>query len=166
MSSILALDLGTVTGWAEREEFLKSSDAVFSVCSGIQNNKITKSAHNGLTYYSFYNWLNQWCSNTDVNYLYYEEVMRHMGAHAAHMYGGYLAITQMICAKKNIVCVGVGVKTIKKWITGNGNAKKQDVINSVNEKSKGNFGIITDNNQADALALLGYACAQKGKLIW
>jgi Holliday junction resolvasome RuvABC endonuclease subunit len=78
--------------------------------------------------------------------------MSHNGTHAAHVYGGYLAILQMYCAEKGIECIGVPVGTIKKHITGKGNATKQEVIDAVQEMGYSP----KDDNEADAIALLYY----------
>ncbi len=84
--------------------------------------------------------------------MYFEEVRRHLGTDAAHCYGGFLAVLSAWCEENNIPYQGVNVKTIKRFITGKGNASKSEVIESVKEKG---FSP-RDDNEADALALMFY----------
>jgi Holliday junction resolvasome RuvABC endonuclease subunit len=59
------------------------------------------------------------------------------------------------------VCT-VPISAIKKFITGDGTAKKADVIAGVAVK----YGVITENdNEADAIALLKFVEAQKGVVV-
>jgi hypothetical protein len=79
----------------------------------------------------------------------FEEVYNHAGVYAAHAYGGFVAILTGVCEALKIPYRGFGVKTIKKFATGNGNASKQDVINAVQTRGYRP----TDDNEADAIAL-------------
>ncbi|MFP3021586.1 MAG: hypothetical protein ACEY3K_01110, partial [Wolbachia sp.] len=78
--------------------------------------------------------------------------VRHLGTDAAHCYGGFLAVLSAWCEENNIPYQGVNVKTIKRFIAGNGNASKSEVIEAIREK--GFFP--KDDNEADALALMFY----------
>ncbi|MFP3022643.1 MAG: Holliday junction resolvase, partial [Wolbachia sp.] len=69
-----------------------------------------------------------------------------------HCYGGFLAVLSAWCEENNIPYQGVNVKTIKRFITGKGNASKSEVIEAIREKS---FSP-RDDNEADALALMFY----------
>lgn len=90
-----------------------------------------------------------------VREVYFEEVRRHLGTDAAHIYGGLLATLQAWCEENSIPYRGVPVGTIKKHATGKGNAGKTEMIEAA--KSRG-FSP-KDDNEADALALLHYALA-------
>lgn len=90
--------------------------------------------------------------------IYYEKVHRHQGTDAAHMYGGYEAILLMWATMHGLRVVPVGVGTIKKYITGKGNASKEQVIAAINQSG---YPYVTDDNEADALALLHYAMKQE-----
>ncbi len=92
-----------------------------------------------------------------VHIVYFEDVKAHAGVLAAHAYGGYLAILEMLCVTRNIPCHPVGVGVIKKYWTGKGNADKEAMIN---EAKRRGFNIV-DDNHADALALLSYALKQE-----
>lgn len=84
--------------------------------------------------------------------VWYEDVLRHAGTHAAHAYGGYEAILTSYCHEHGIPYHGVGVKTIKKYVTGNGNSTKQMMIQSAIDRG---FKV-KDDNEADALGLMCY----------
>jgi len=83
--------------------------------------------------------------------IYYEQVRRHMGTQAAHVYGGLLAVIKMYAFKRSVPMHGIGVGIIKKHATGKGNAKKDKMI----EAAKEEFGYDgNDDNEADALWIL------------
>ena len=86
----------------------------------------------------------------------FEEVRRHLGTTAGHIYGGYLAHLTAWAEANRIPYQGVPVGTIKRHVTGKGNADKQAVIEAVRR-----LGFApADDNEADALALLHWAIAQ------
>lgn len=58
----------------------------------------------------------------------YEEVRRHLGVDAAHVYGGILAVLSEECETRGVPYVGVPVGTIKKRATGRGNADKVAMV--------------------------------------
>ncbi|MCW5700543.1 MAG: hypothetical protein KIT00_11950, partial [Rhodospirillales bacterium] len=78
---------------------------------------------------------------------------RHVGVDSSHAYGGWLAILTSWCEHHEIPYEGVPVGTIKRHVTGKGNADKQAVIAAV--KALG-FDP-DDDNEADAIALLHWA---------
>ncbi len=145
MRSILALDLGTTTGWS----LLHNG----KIISGSKNFKPRSHEGGGMRYLRFRReFLDKFNAVQEV---YFEEVCRHTGTDAAHVYGGLLATLMAFCEEYTIPYRGVGVGVIKKHITGKGNANKDQVIKAV--KAKG-FNPI-DDNEADALALLDYVRA-------
>ncbi|WP_353275765.1 crossover junction endodeoxyribonuclease RuvC [Wolbachia endosymbiont (group A) of Pipizella viduata] len=140
--SILTLDLGKQTGWAIL------TDGVIQ--SGSENFHGSRFSGGGMTFLKFRSWLNS--MKKKFGTVYFEEVRRHLGTDAAHCYGGFLAHLTAWCEESNIPYQGVPVKTIKRFITGKGNASKGEVIEAV--KGKGFFP--QDDNEADALALMFY----------
>jgi Holliday junction resolvasome RuvABC endonuclease subunit len=101
----------------------------------------------------FKKFLNKLHSNWSLSYCFYEEVRKHIGTDAAHIYGGYVATLQAWCIENSIQYSGTPVVTIKKHITGKGNASKEEVILSV----KQNCNLFpSDHNEADAIALCDY----------
>jgi Holliday junction resolvasome RuvABC endonuclease subunit len=143
--SVLSIDIGTKTGWA-----LHSLDG--SILSGTEVFKLAKNEGAGMRYLKFNRWLVSML-NSDINIVYYEKVMRHIGVEAAHVYGGLVAILLTWCEKNNIPYEGVHVATIKKHATGNGKASKEDMIKAMTEKGH----TPVDDNEADALSLLYYS---------
>ena len=157
---ILALDLGTTTGWA-----LRSANG--PVAHGFVSFKSQRFEGGGMRYLRFGRWLAgmlTWnapepgarAGLADVGAGYFVEVRRHLGVDAAHVYGGLLATLTAWCEHHQIPYQGVPVGTIKRHATGKGNAGKAEVIAAM--KALGHP--VTDDNEADALALLHWALAQ------
>jgi len=141
---ILTLDLGTKTGWALKDQNNQIS-------SGTESFKPQRFEGGGMRYLRFKKWLEELNQlSGGINQIYFEEVRRHLGVDAAHAYGGFLAHLSAWCEDKQIPYLGIPVGTIKKHLTGKGNANKQAMINAVKELG---FNP-TDDNEADALALL------------
>jgi Holliday junction resolvasome RuvABC endonuclease subunit len=90
--------------------------------------------------------------------VYFEEVRRHAGTDAAHIYGGFLASLTAWCEQNRIPYEGVPVGTIKRHVSGKGNADKAAVISAV--RSRG-FNP-ADDNEADAIAILLWAIDTRG----
>lgn len=149
MITILAIDLGTKTGWA----ILQKKGKVSTTTSGTINFVNDRYQGGGMRYLRFQRWLNDLKHQVGrINEIYFEEVRRHLGVDAAHAYGGFMATLTSWCEEKKVPYQGVPVQTIKKFITGKGNANKQEVINAV--KALGYNP--ADDNEADATALLLY----------
>jgi len=144
---ILALDLGTTTGWA-----LMGRDG--SIVSGTESFKPHRFEGGGMRFLRFKRWLTEFKQTSDgINAVYFEEVRRHLGVDAAHAYGGFMAHLTAWCEHHQIPYQGVPVGTIKKHVTGKGNASKDEMIAAM--KALGHSP--SDDNEADALALLHYA---------
>ena len=79
----------------------------------------------------------------------FEEVRRHLGTDAAHVYGGLLATLTAWAEQRSIPSPGVPVAR-SSFSTGRGNAGKQDVIAAMRARGLSP----ADDNEADALALL------------
>ncbi|MCX7865170.1 MAG: hypothetical protein N2423_09090, partial [Novosphingobium sp.] len=77
---------------------------------------------------------------------------------AAHVYGGMLAVLTAWCEEHLVAYQGVPVGTIKRFITGKGNADKQAMIVAMRERG---FEP-EDDNEADAIAILLWALATRG----
>ena len=87
-----------------------------------------------------------------------EEVRRHAGVDAAHAYGGFLAHVTAWCEHHAIPYEAVPVGTIKRHVTGKGNANKDAVITAVTARGYAP----ADDNEADAIALLLWAMETRG----
>ena len=149
--SVLCLDLGSKTGWA-----LLQVDG--QITSGTVEFKPGRFEGGGMAFVRFKGWLDEVLSFAGpVRTIHFEEVRRHLGTTAAHVYGGFLACLTSWCEKRAIPYQGIPVGTIKRHATGKGNANKQAVIQAM--KAKGhNPG---DDNEADALAILHWALDQE-----
>ena len=153
--SILALDLGTTTGWA-----IKPANG--PIASGTASFKPSRYDGGGMRYVRFRKWLNQLGeSEVMIQAVYFEEVRRHAGTDAAHIYGGFLACLSAWCEEHTIAYQGVPVGTVKRHATGKGNADKAAVIASLRQQG---FSP-TDDNEADALAILLWALTTDGGVL-
>ena len=149
-TTILALDLGTTTGWA-----LRGNDG--HITSGSESFRPQRFEGGGMRFLRFKRWLTEVKNTGDgIDCLHFEEVRRHVSTDAAHAYGGFLATLTAWCEHHQIPYQGVPVGTIKKHATGKGNAGKEDVIAAI--RARGHNPV--DDNEADALALLNWAIAQ------
>ena len=150
-ATILALDLGTTSGWALR-------DRTGRITSGSQSFKPQRFEGGGMRYLRFGRWISEiQTSVSELQFLYFEEVRRHVSTDAAHAYGGFLATLTAWCEHHGIPYQGVPVGTIKKHATGKGNANKDAMLAAV----RGWGYAPVDDNEADALALLHWAIAQE-----
>ena len=152
-TTILALDLGTTTGWA-----LAQADA--RMTSGSHSFKPQRFEGGGMRFLRFKRWLTDIKQCTPgISLVVFEEVRRHAGVDAAHAYGGFLGQLTAWCEHHQIPYEGVPVGTIKKHATGKGNASKEQMTQAM--QARGHE--ITDDNQADALALLYWAIELRGE---
>ena len=147
--TILALDLATITGWT-----LRSADG--RIVSSTVSFRPSRYDGGGIRYLRFRGWLDGTAHGVGV--IHFEEVRRHAGTDAAHVYGGLLATLTAWCEQHGIAYQGVPVGTIKRFIAGKGNADKQAVITAVRERG---FNP-ADDNEADALAILLWAIETQG----
>ncbi|MDN2579007.1 hypothetical protein [Aquibium sp. ELW1220] len=150
--SILSLDLGTRTGWA-----LLGRDGM--VTSGTVDFKNNRWQGGGMRFLRFRAWLDEVHSLAGgFDQLIYEQVCRHAGTDASHLYGGWLAIVAVWCEHHGIAYQGVPIGTIKRFIAGKGNADKAAVIAAVRDRG---FQP-ADDNEADAIAILLWAIETRG----
>ena len=151
--NILAIDLGTKTGWAliQADGWIVSGSADFAPA---------KNGGHGGKFLAFMTQLNQTrLAHGPVGAVFYEDIKMHQGVLAAHAYGGFLAILQTWCHVNKVPLVGYGFGIIKKSWTGKGNANKDLMIAQARLRG---FNP-ADDNEADALAILALACANKGR---
>jgi Holliday junction resolvasome RuvABC endonuclease subunit len=150
--STLALDLGTTTGWALR-------DNAGLITSGTASFRPSRFEGGGMRYVRFTDWLVEHAMHANgIHRVVFEEVRRHAGTDAAHVYGGFLATLTSWCEKHEIPYQGVPVGTIKRFIAGKGNADKEAVIAAVRARG---FAP-ADDNEADAIAILLWAIETQG----
>lgn len=150
--TILALDLGTRTGWAVRP-------ARGPVQSGTQTFRPNRFEGGGMRYLRFTDWLVEVAMMTGgLHRVVFEEVRRHAGTDAAHAYGGFLATLTAWCEEHDVPYQGVPVGTIKRFIASKGNADKAAVLAAVRARGYSP----ADDNEADAIAILLWALETRG----
>lgn len=149
-TTILALDLGTTTGWALR-------DHTGRIISGTESFKPRRFEGGGMRFLRFKRWITELKAHADgIDALVFEEVRRHVSTDAAHVYGGFLATLTAWCEHHQIPYQGVPVGMIKKHATGKGNASKDEMMAAMRARGY----LPADDNEADALALLHWAIQQ------
>jgi len=150
--TLLTIDLGTTTGWA-----LKSADGL--ITSGTVSFRPSRYDGGGMRYLRFQNWLSEMDRLVGpIATIFYEEVRRHAGTDAAHVFGGLMAVLTAWAELRGVPYQGVPVGTIKKHATGKGNANKAAMIDAARAKG---FSP-ADDNEADAIAILLWAVDTKG----
>lgn len=137
--NVLALDLGTKTGYA----ILYNGE----ISSGVK--KLPQKTF-GSRFAEFRSWLMRIISQNKIDLVCFERVYRHNGTEAAHVFGGFMYMLAAVCDKMQIACEGFSVGSIKKFMTGKGNANKEEMIRAAYERG---FDPI-DDNEADALGVL------------
>jgi len=151
-SGILAVDLGTMTGYAVR-----TPDG--SITSGTVSFRPSRYDGGGMRYLRFRGWLKELATDVGgLSAIYFEEIRRHLSTDAAHVHGGLLAVLTAWAEQREIPYQGVPVGTIKRHVTGKGNADKAAVIAAVRARG---FNP-ADDNEADALAILLWATETQG----
>jgi hypothetical protein len=152
-TAILALDFGQKTGWAVR-----NTDG--AIASGTAEFKPGRFEGGGMIYLRFRAWLQEVDETAGgIGVVYFEEVRFHAGLTAAQVHGGFLAHLTAWGEANKIPYRGVPVGTIKRHVTGKGNASKEEVIAGVRR-----LGFDpADDNEADALALLDWALKTGGR---
>ena len=150
--TILALDLGTTTGWG-----LRGFDGL--ITSGTASFKPGRFDGGGMRYLRFTNWLTEIDRlSGPIEAIHFEEVRRHAGTDAAHVFGGLLAVLTSWGELRGVPYQGVPVGTIKKFLTGHGNAPKQAMIDAARKRGF----TPADDNEADAIAILLWAIETQG----
>lgn len=150
--TVLALDLGTTTGWA-----IRSFDGL--ITSGTASFRPGRFDGGGMRFLRFTNWLSEIDRlSGPISAIWFEEVRRHVGTDAAHVYGGLMATLTAWAELRGVPYQGVPVGTIKRHATGKGNADKEAMI--VAARARG-FSP-ADDNEADAIALLLWALETNG----
>lgn len=152
---ICGVDPGTNCGWS-----LLDADKV--VASGTWDLKPKRHEGGGMRYLRFDTLFNEVLA-AGVDLVAYEEVRKHMGVDAAHVYGGIVAHVGSCCEAREpkVPYFGIPVGTIKKFATGNGGAGKPEMIEAVFRR----FGITllpSQDDEADAIWIAACAESQYG----
>lgn len=141
--SVLALDLGTKCGHA-----LAHPTGV--TVSGTWDLSTKRHEDAAFRFIRFREHLSILHRQVPLTVVYFEEVRRHAGTTAAHIYGGLMAMLKSWCVDNGVSYCSVPVGEIKKGWTGKGNADKDAMI--AEAKRRGYSPL--DDNEADAIAIL------------
>ncbi len=149
--NILALDLGTKTGYA-----LRRRDGAMHY--GTMDFTPRKSWTPGQRWARFRGWLADMVATFQIDAIVYERVVfGHSSAASSDVYGGFKALVELTADTHNLTLSSVAVPTVKKHFTGSGRADKDAVMAQARVR-----GFNPDShNAADALAVLGWAVAQE-----
>ena len=157
---ILALDLGTNTGWATNcvsENYSAGRGLAGGFASGSRefSGEIT-----GWRYLAFKQWLVQRLDLLKIDHVIYEETFSGRNMNADKVLHGFLAMLQCVHAERypneetRFSLQKVHMSKIKILVTGKGNAKKDAMAEAYLKK----FGQSPlDSDQCDAVWLLKYA---------
>lgn len=138
---ILALDLGTQTGYALKER------------SGVEDFTPSHRDSKGMRYIKFEAWLID-VLEKEIPGLVAYEMPHYRGGAATAVLVTMEGIVQKECDKRNIDYTAVHSGTLKKFATGRGTANKEDMIKG----AQMNFGKNhLSSDEADALWLLEWA---------
>lgn len=154
---ILALDPATQCGWAYRDT--KSGDPV----SGTWDLSTRRDESGGMKLIRFRSKLDE-ILKLGIDLIVFEAARNHApGMQGALIHQAQLqAVVQVFAEDNKIDYRGYSPSEIKKLATGRGNAKKEDVMAAVNHRLS-DCRVISDHNEADAIALLHLAQQEYAK---
>lgn len=142
----LALDPGTTTGWAFCD--------CLQIGGGTWDFTPKRGDGAGIRFLRLQWKLDDFFENYGIDRLVYELPAGHYKSGAADdCIKGLVAHIQSWCEKNNVPCEAKAPKEIKKWATGNGNAKKEMMLAAAQKL----WPSVTDHNHADAMLLLAMA---------
>lgn len=116
---IIGIDPGTAMGWAVLDR-----DGA-RLASGVLDLSSRRHEGGGMRYVRARRRLAELLEACPVEALAYEEVARHRGTAAAHVYGGLVAVITGLCEEHKVPYQGMSVGTVKRIATGSGNASKE-----------------------------------------
>lgn len=150
--TVLALDLGTKTGWARG----RPGERPHQWLHGLLNLTPRRFDGGGMRFVRFEQQLGRLLPGIDM--VVYEEVRRHRGVDAAHIYGGLQGVMTKECERLAVPYEGVPVGTWKRDVTGKGNTSKADTIHFVHWKYSVD---VRTSDEADAICMLAWALARE-----
>lgn len=151
VSTILALDLATHCGFAFESAGVRES--------GVADFSPRKNERYGYRFIRFNVWLYRWYERNVDLVVYEKPIPFHSGQAASQLAYGFSSRVEEFCARYDLRCECVQPNVLKKFATGNGAAKKENMIRFAQALKPG----VTDDNEADALWLLEYAKAKFAK---
>lgn len=138
---ILALDIASKTGWAVIDEYGKITRS---------GTEVFKDKERGAKLSSFMTWLSGMVSTYNPSCVLVEKPF-FRGA-GTRLLMPMVGIAELMAYRSGAAFLEVSNVTIKKYLTGNARAEKDDMIKAIRAKGYNP----TDDNEADALALALY----------
>jgi crossover junction endodeoxyribonuclease RuvC len=136
---VVGIDPGTKCGWAVLHDGKRISSGTWDLGS-------KRHEGGGMRYLRARQYFLQLISTLpNVTAVAYEEVRRHMGVDAAHIYGGIVGQITAICEEHQIPFQAIPVGTAKKLATGRGNASKEAMVKAANDV----WNLQLEDNQND-----------------
>ena len=141
VGNVLALDIATKTGYYIETHDGKPTVKPTSIkFSGINREK------------GLFDFLNELIDRYNIQVITYENAEFQPSLQSRRVFAHLRGVVHVIAQIKDIErVVPLDVKTIKKVFTGNGNAKKQDIIDRCKELK---VDVGNDNDAADAYAIM------------
>ena len=158
---ILGLDIATTTGFAHD----LPGDAGIPAVGSLKLPSGTGGAH-GAGFYAFAQWLDNIVLAKRPVLVAMEAPMHVAGGHASsrptqqntiRVLMGLAAIAEYVCFARRTTLLEINIGTAKKYLAGNGRADKAAMMHAC--KIRG--WPVTDDHQADAIALWAYAKASR-----
>lgn len=148
--TVVALDLGVLTGWAMSLEG--------RIESGVQEFALKRGESGGMRYIRFRRWLDELAVGAERRpMLWVYELAHHRGGYTTEVHNNLAGRVQEHCATLGYEYQAVHTATLKKWTTGNGRADKRAMAEAALGRWHAEVASPLDDNQIDALALLHYA---------
>lgn len=144
--TILGLDLGSTTGYAVLEACELGHVRV--ICSGSHQVRRSRDPHEGTGYLELEALLTTQLDGHRPLAVAVEDVRRHRGVRAAHVYGALRGVVALECARRDQILLPIGVGLAKQRATGKGNASKEAMVVAARTLLKVD---VIDDNEADAL---------------
>jgi len=161
---ILALDLGTKTGFAFE------ADNYPLACGTLDlGGPETKAAFPDQRFFTLVDWLEKLCLGCKPDWIVYEDVQFVKSRLQAHLWATWRAAVWLMSSKHGVKITCCPTGTLKKFATSNGHADKADMARALCYRPNSRFkltngavidsvtGATLDDNAVDALHLLCWA---------
>ncbi len=154
MKKLLAIDLGTDTGWAWSSNGKQIDE------SGHWNFTVKKDESTGMRLIRFRGKLNEILKTVGVDLIVFENTVQQFQRRAgAHVQAELQGVMKLWCEENNIQYKGYFPKEIKKHATGKGTSKKEAMILAAQKKWK---RVFESDDEADARWILDLAIKDMG----
>lgn len=142
---ILCLDLATQTGWASYDNG--------HVDVGTADFKLKRGESPGMRFLRCRSWLREMKKLLgDIDLIVYEQPHQR-GGHPTQVAMGLVAEVLSFAARANIETTTYHATALKKWATGAGNAKKEEMVKEATKRGY----IVANDDEADAVLMLEHA---------